>query len=403
MKKSNILTLTLISTSTLHAADKYWDRGAATGNWTTASNWDTTSPGGGANPSTAPGASDTAIFNVTALTTAQTITMDRNISVGGMVFRNTSATAVNTDGALDRTMTIGTSGITINSGAGAVTFGSTATRQKVSFILGGAQTWQNNSSNTLALNANNTINNNGNLFTVGGSGDTTAGGIISGAGGLTKADGGNLTLSAANTYSGATTISGGKIILNSAGTINNSSGVSLGTSGTFDVTAKTTGYSVRSLTGSGSVLGSLTVTTTLAAGNSAGTITVSGNFTMAATSSYGYELTGGGTDADLTDVGGSLTLTSGAALDLIQLGTFTEGNKFTLFAYDGSLSGTFSGLAENAWFNDAGGWWKINYQDTTAGLNGGIGSKYVTVTAVPEPSTILLSGLCMLGLLRRRR
>lgn len=403
MKTSTILTLTVISTGTLHAADKYWDRGAATNNWVTVGNWDTTSAGGGANPSTAPGASDTAIFNVTALATAQTITMDRNISVGGMVFRNTSTTAVNTDGALDRAMTIGTSGITINSGAGAVTFGSTATRQKVSFVLGGAQTWQNNSSNTLALNANNTINNNGNLLTIGGSGNTSAAGVISGTGGLTKADGGSLTLSAVNTYSGATTISGGTMVLTSAGTINNSSGVSLGTSGTFDVSAKTSGYTVKNLTGSGSVLGSLTVSTTLAAGNSAGTITVSGNFTMAATSTYSYELTGGGTAADLTDVGGSLALTSGAALDLVQLGTFTEGNKFTLFAYDGALTGTFSGLAENAWFNDAGGWWKINYQETTAGLNGGSGSKYVTVTAVPEPSTILLGGLCMLGLLSRRR
>lgn len=403
MKTSTILTLAAISTGTLHAADKYWDRGAATGNWVTVGNWDTTSAGGGANPSTAPGSSDTAIFNVTALTTAQVITMDRNISVGGMVFRNTSTTAVNTDTALDRAMTIGTSGITINSGAGAVTFGSTGTRQKVSFILGGAQTWQNNSSNTLSLNASNTINNSGNLLTVGGSGNTSAAGIISGTGGLTKADGGSLTLSAANTYSGATSISGGTLVLTSAGTINSSSGVSLGTSGTFDVSAKTSGYSVSSLTGSGSVLGSLTVTTTLATGNSAGTVSVSGNFIMAATSTYSYDLTGGGTDADLTDVGGTLTLTSGALLDLVQLGTYAIGDKFTLFAYDGALSGTFSGLAENATFTDAGGLWKINYQETTAGLNGGSGSKYVTVTAVPEPSTILLGGLCMLGLLRRRR
>jgi len=47
--------------------------------------------------------------------------------------------------------------------------------------------------------------------------------------------------------------------------------------------------------------------------------------------------------------------------------------------------------------------WTIDYNDTTAGLNGGVGNSYITITAVPEPAAALLGGLGMLALLRRRR
>jgi len=90
-------------------------------------------------------------------------------------------------------------------------------------------------------------------------------------------------------------------------------------------------------------------------------------------------------------------------LDLVQLGTFTMGDKFTLFAYDGSLNGNFGGLLDDSQFSDAGGLWIIDYDDISAGSNGGLGGSYVTITAVPEPRAALLGGLGMLALLRRRR
>lgn len=97
--------------------------------------------------------------------------------------------------------------------------------------------------------------------------------------------------------------------------------------------------------------------------------------------------------------------------DLVQLGTYTAGNKFTLFAYDGALSGTFTtpglvNIADDTQFTDAGGIWEINYNDTSAGLNGGVSASnsYVTITAIPEPNVAaLLGGLGALCLLRRRR
>ena len=231
----------------------------------------------------------------------------------------------------------------------------------------------------------------------------SVGAILAGSNGLTKSTAGTVTLSGANIYTGATLISGGTLALGSTGSISNTSGVSLGTSGTFDVSAKSGGYTVNNLSGSGNVTGALTVSTQLAIGNSPGTVNFSGDLTLGSASSYIYELTGGGTTADLGDVGGALSITTGAVLDLVQLGTYTANDKFTLFAYDGGLAGNFAGLADDTVFNDAGGDWLINYNDTIAGLNGGSGTSYVTITAVPEPGAALLGGLGVLALLRRRR
>jgi len=230
------------------------------------------------------------------------------------------------------------------------------------------------------------------------------------SGGLTKSGTGTLTLNTSNAYTGPTVIDGGTLALGASGSISSTSGVSLGTNGTFDVSAKGVGgYTVNNLSGSGSVIGSITVTTQLAVGNSPGTASFSGDLTLATDSSCYYELTGGAASGDLGDVAGSLTI-GGAILDLVQLGVFTANDKFTLFAYDGVLAGIFKdtnnvNLVDGDIFTDAGGAWKIDYNDTTPGLNGGISASntYVTITAVPEPAAGLLGGFGMLALLRRRR
>ena len=223
----------------------------------------------------------------------------------------------------------------------------------------------------------------------------------------------SLILSGTNTYTGATLITAGTLKLDATGTINNSSEVSLGTVGTFDVTAKSLGYTVATLKGSGNVTGALTVSTQLAIGNSPGTTNFSSSLTLGAGSTYLYDLTGGVVPglADLGDIAGALTITAGAILDLVQLGTYTANNKFTLFAYDGALTGTFkdtssNNLADGATFTDAGGSWMIDYNDTSAGANGGVSASntYVTITAIPEPNVAaLLGGLGVVALLRRRR
>jgi autotransporter-associated beta strand protein len=272
----------------------------------------------------------------------------KNQTVAGLTGGNSAATNIKNDGGADSILTI--SGLTADrSYAGVIGDGAT---HKTSLVV-----------------------NNANAFTQ--------------------------TLSGTNTYTGATTITAGTLALGATGTIDDSSGVILG-GGTFDVSAKVGGYALDKLTGVGTVIGSLTVSTELAIGNSPGTVAFE-DLTLGPGASFLYDVTGGGLTADLGNISGTLTLT-GAILDLVQLGTYTLNDKFTLFAYDtGNLTGTFSSLADGAEFTDAGGLWKINYSDTTAGLNGGTGTSFVTITAIPEPRAALLGGIGVLLLFRRRR
>ncbi len=234
-------------------------------------------------------------------------------------------------------------------------------------------------------------------------------GILKGNLGLTKEGADTLTLGGANTYDGVTTINEGTLALGAAGSIDNTSGVALG-GGTFDVSAKSGGYTVNNLTGTGSVVGGLTVSTLLSIGNSPGEMTFGGDLTLgnATIVNFNYEFTGGDTAADLGIVSGDLTLDSAVFLNLFQLGSYTLGDTFTLFAYDKALTGTFFGLAEGDTTTDnLGGLWRINYAETSGGDNftgSTAGLNFVNITAIPEPNVAaLLGALGTLILLRRRR
>ncbi len=296
-----------------------------------------------------------------------------------------------------------TGGTTLNGGTVAFVNGALSTSGNVAFTGNSTLQWSGVNVQDLSSRL---VMSNGVTSTLdtGANNVSFASGIgSSSTGAITKSGSGKLTLNGTNTYAGLTTITGaGTLALGAAGSIDNSSGVALGTAGTFDVSAKS-GYIVANLTGSGTVIGSLTVSTGLAIGNSPGLVTYNGDLTLGVASNSIFEVTGGAITGDLGDVSGLLTIATGATLDLVQLGTYTANDKFTLFAYN-TLSGTFAGLADDTNFTDnLGGIWKINYNDDTAGLNGGVGSLYVTVTAIPEPGAAFIGSLGMLALLRRRR
>lgn len=100
---------------------------------------------------------------------------------------------------------------------------------------------------------------------------------------------------------------------------------------------------------------------------------------------------------------GLLAINPGASLSLVDLfNQYIEGDKFTLFAYN-SLEGAFDSYADDTTYVFNGGEWFFNYNDTTPGLNGGSGTSYITITAVPEPSALVLGAVGPLALLRRRR
>jgi autotransporter-associated beta strand protein len=152
----------------------------------------------------------------------------------------------------------------------------------------------------------------------------TAQGVMSGAGNLTKSGLGELRLSGASTHTGTTTIAQGAIFL---------SGGSLG------ATAVSAGAR---LAGNGAVRGNLSNAGQLSPGASAGSISVSGNFTQAATGSFVVELASP-TSFDSLSVGGTATL--GGTLSVSGLNGYVPQPGQTFRIVDaGSVSGTFATL-----------------------------------------------------------
>lgn len=318
---------------------------------------------------------------------ANTYTGGTTVNAGMLTMGSASAL-----GSTSGQLTVNTSG-TLDMGSQNLTVGNlTGTGGVISGTAVGTRTLTIGQGNGTGGNFQGAINN--------GTGGTTA---------LTKTGNGTITLSGGNGYTGGTIVSGGKLTISSTGTINSTSGISIG-AGEFNYNSSTALTQPVSFSGTGGTLsGSSTITptinvtagNTLAIGNSVGTMNFGSNLTVGGT--YLYELTGGAATADLGDVAGNLTL--GGILDLVQLGTYTVGNKFTLFAYDGALSGIFSGIVDDTTFTNAGGIWTMNYNDTTAGTNGGVSASntYVTITAIPEPRAALLGAIGLIALLRRRR
>jgi len=331
----------------VQAATKYWDHGGANTLWSTVANWDTAAGGGGGNPAAVPGATDTAYFNVSTNNTAQTSTLGANLSVQGLIFNSTGTTAVNSNGSANRRITLGTAGLTINSGTGSVTFGGTANKTRITFVLGGAHTWQNNSGNTLTLNANNTINNGGFLLTIDGSGNITTGtGIISGTGGLTKNGSGTFTPAAANTFTGVVTINNGII---SAATINNggtAGNIGQGAVGVGNIvlgggTLRYTGATAsttRGFTLTGGTTSTIEITT------GANTLTISGG---TATTTGALTKTGAGTLA-------FSAATSYTGLTTVQAGTLAYGISDALSSGPVTVNGSTAVLSLGAYTDTIG-------------------------------------------------
>jgi hypothetical protein len=170
----------------------------------------------------------------------------------------------------------------------------------------------------------------------------------------------------------------------SAGVIDNSAGGAFGFSdGTLSV---------------GQFVGSLMQTGgTLAPGHSPGTTQITGDYTLQ-NGSVEIQLAGlaQGTEYDFVWVAGDLALVDGT-LNVVLLDPFKLGpnEEFDIVQYDGTLTGTFAGLPENALVGTYDG--QGLYITYAAGNGHGI-----ALYTVPEPTTIGLLGLASLVLLRRR-
>ncbi|MEI6239396.1 MAG: autotransporter-associated beta strand repeat-containing protein [Planctomycetia bacterium] len=153
-----------------------------------------------------------------------------------------------------------------------------------------------------------------------------AGPVVDGGNGfdLTKVGAERLTLATANTYGGDTIINEGTLALGAVGSIANSPVVAVAAGATFDVSAKSGGYSLaagQTLSGPGSVAGSITLGTdaTVAPGAGIGALSVTQGVTWASGGDYNWQIanaTGSAGAAggwDLLNVGGTLDIQATSA------------------------------------------------------------------------------------------
>jgi hypothetical protein len=139
----------------------------------------------------------------------------------------------------------------------------------------------------------------------------------------------------------------------------------------------------------------LTLTNTvIAPGYSAGTLSFqTTNLTIGTGSTYEAEL---GLTSDVVAVTGNLTLGSGSILELSNLAGFTPGTH-VIATYSGSLTGTFSSIVNN-----------ISALYALNGINYGTGfNSFISIETgfapAPEPTSGLLAGLGLIGMMAVRR
>jgi autotransporter-associated beta strand protein/T5SS/PEP-CTERM-associated repeat protein len=230
--------------------------------------------------------------------------------------------------------------------------------------------------------------------------DSTSGGT------LEKQGGGSLTLSGANTYTGSTTIAAGKLTLSSTGSLA-SSPIDVKSGATFDVSAKK-GYVLaagKTLTGSGTIVGDLSVGGIHAPGNSTGVETVKGNYSLLGELQIELAGTTAGTGYDEVLISGSsaynAALSGTLSLDWTSFNGSTDATQLWIVKNDtaGTLSGAFSNYANGASLGlHDGRSWNLYYNAdaATGNLTGG---NDVLIAPVPEPATIILLALSALAAL----
>ena len=153
---ASVLALTISAAS----ATSYWWDTSGTALWATGADWSNAATAG--TTGTVPLSTDTVTFNQTGDNAATVVQLNAATTIAGITFANTGTTLIDSSSSTSEALTVGASGITVNSGAGAVTIGDTTNLAPIT--LGGAQTWTNSSSNALTIV--NAVTGGANLLTI---------------------------------------------------------------------------------------------------------------------------------------------------------------------------------------------------------------------------------------------
>lgn len=345
-----------------HAATTYYLNSTFGGTATIIRNgtvW-STDPVSGGTTGVTPTASDTLVFNQSSVNGNETGTINNNWSAAGMIFNNTGSSTISSSSTTRYALTLGAGGVTVNSGAGAVTLGNSSNRQ-LDLTINASQSWTNNSSSTLTARQG-TVDLKGNTLTITGAGNTAILDPIAetvAGGSLVKTGDGILTLSGASSYTGATTLTVGTLVASADKALGNTSGVTVN-GGTLDIQSAT-----------------------------AGTVTLG--------SAANFLLSSGSVKLQLDTVSDQL-VSSGAGAFTITGGTFVLDVMGAGFSY----ANTYQVLSGFGGSNSVSGLSFSGYDDTnytaTLGTDG-----VLSFGAVPEPATYMLFGLGGLVLMLRAR
>lgn len=320
-----------------------WD--LSTANWSNATSdiaWSDTT-----------GTADTATFGGTA----GTVTLGANLGALGLIF-NTAGYAVDTNG---NTLAVGASGITANNTTGTQAISGTG-----GITLGAAQTWTNNSSDSLTLGS--LVTGSSNVLTLNGTGAFAFTGGFTGLGsgsifssGTTENITGSSTLSGALFVRGNTTVSAGTfagsnqyIVVSQTGAFTVSGGSLTG--GNFRVGDTAGDAASLTVSGSGQIVGSKQLEFSHAGGTVASSLNLDGG---SFSTGFGFKMTGlgivnfnGGTlkfSNNVTDLSTSnptrLTLSIKAGGAVVDTGNFGVGFSSAL-VHDASATTGDGGLTK---------------------------------------------------------
>jgi autotransporter-associated beta strand protein len=186
------------------------------------------------------------------------------------------------------------------------------------------------------------------ILTTGGDNTSTGfSGIIRGIGGLTKIGTKTFTLTGSSIYTGATTVMAGALVVNGSQPGSNvtvSSGATLAGAGTVGIIIAAGAVNPGPI-GSGTAI----LRSGNAIFNAGSTFTVTLNGTTA------------GTGFDQLNVGGTVDLTESPTLHLTIGFVASLGDTFVIITSSKSLTGTFTGIADNSTVSSDGQTFRVNY------------------------------------------